>query len=218
MRIKALRPMGFAVALFMMFGSFYIYTKYIEEPPTKPIEIVQPQVVEKPKSFVEIYRKDLEEDIKKYTNLSSRLQKVIIDEILATAERHNINPLIVYSVPHVESSMRPYLTHETVSVIIDGKKTITAAIGLTGIIWEFWKPQLVAAGIETKSDLYDPVVNIRAFGIIYAELRDRPLHKLAKTKSESSLLYYFGGSFKEYFERIDKKIGSLVALKLYELP
>jgi hypothetical protein len=39
---------------------------------------------------------------------------------------------------------------------------------------------------------------------------------LASNKDESAILRYFGGDYKSYLDRIDDKIGSLIASNLYK--
>lgn len=170
----------------------------------------------KPKSFVYIEKSELTEDIKKYKSISDCIKKDIINTVIEESVKYDINPLILYSMLHVESSMEFWKKHAPVTIDIKGKKIKTAAIGLGGVIWEWWGDKLVLNGIaQVKSDLYDPIKNIKSVAFIYNELYKMPKHKSADSQDESAMLRYFGGDFKVYFERIDSKIGEVISKKLY---
>lgn len=168
------------------------------------------------KSYIQVNISTLEDDIKTYHQLSPSIQKVIIEQIVKTSKKYNINPLIIYSLIHTESSMRFQIQHGLVHLKIDGKRVNTRAVGLGGIIWEWWGSQLRRANIaQARSDLFLPVINIKAIGYILNAFYK--MHKLpgCKTKDESMLRRYFGGNFKSYSDKIDRKIMSLVRPTLY---
>jgi len=168
-------------------------------------------------SYITIGKEDLLQDIKdNYPTTPIRAKQEIIATGLEMQELYNINPLITYFVGHAESSMNPYILHNEVTIKINGKKIRVRAIGLQGIVYEWWGESLIKAGIITnRADLFDPVLNIRAFGFIYNTLYKMPMHKSAKSKEESALLRYFGGDFPAYSKRISSKINYFIANKLY---
>jgi len=168
------------------------------------------------KSFILINRSLLEANLKLYTKLSPRIQKIIIENVIETARKYNINPLIVYSLLHVESTMRFQIEHSRVLITIKGKKKYVRAVGLGGIVWEWWGEALKKEGIaQTRSDLFLPDVNIKAVGFVLNEMYKKPTLKGCKSKDESMLRRFFGGNFKNYSDKIDAKVMSIVKPNLY---
>jgi len=168
-------------------------------------------------SLVEITKEELLKDLlKHYPETSLRHKKQILETILEESEKYKINPLILYSLCYVESSFRPWLEHKETTIDMDGKKIKIKAVGLTGVVWEWWGKKLKEANIaETRGDLFDPIINIRAGAFVYNKLYHQPMHAKANYKDESALLRFFGGSYTEYIDRIDSKIAEFVRPNLY---
>lgn len=175
------------------------------------------QELEQNKSFVLVNKSLLLEDLKyNFPDISSNTRTKIVQTIIEEAQRYEVNPMILYSICYVESSFRFWLEHDGVKIPVKGKEVKTKAVGLTGVIWEYWEEPLKTAGIaETKGDLFDPVINIKASAFIYNENFNKELLKGAKTRDESALLRYFGGNFPSYLQKIDAKIASLVRPTLF---
>ena len=173
--------------------------------------------LEQNKSFVLVNKSVLLEDLRvNFPNISSNTRTKIVQTIIEEAQRYGINPMILYSICYVESSFRFWLEHDDVKIPVKGKEVKTKAVGLTGVIWEYWEEPLKTAGIaETKGDLFDPVINIKASAFIYNENFNKELLKGAKTRDESALLRYFGGNFPSYVQKIDAKMASLVRPTLF---
>lgn len=189
------------------------------QPEPQPLPAPTPKAQPEPKlSFVAVYEDDLIEDMKRnYPNISIKTKAEIIKAILDESKRYDINPLILYSICHVESSFQHWIEHSSTTIEIEGKKRIVRAVGLGGIIWEWWGTQLKDAGIaEVRSDLFNPVTNIKATAYIYNEHYKMPKLKGADTHSESALLRHFGGNFPTYFQKIDTKIAEFVKPNLYK--
>lgn len=169
------------------------------------------------KSFVMINRVTLENNLKYYTKLSPKNKKIILDTVISEAKKYNINPLILYSLLDVESSMRFWIEHPKILVTFnDGKKRYIRAVGLGGVVWEWWGDALKKNKIaEVRSDLFGPETNIKAVAFILNEFSKRKMLKGCKSKDESMLRRYFGGNFKSYSDKIDKKVISLVRPNLY---
>ncbi len=187
--------------------------------PIKSKEPIVQAVTQKPEpqSYIKITKQDLEADIMaNYPSTTNKAKRDIVDAIIEVEQTYNINPIITYSFGRVESSWKSYAVHKE-TVINTGKKKLSVrAIGSMGIIFEWWGEKLIKAGIITnRADLLDPVLSIRAFGFIYNELRSMPMHPSARNKDESAMLRYFGGDHKSYIDKIEGKIGSLIAAKLY---
>jgi len=168
-------------------------------------------------SLVYISKEDLLQDlIQHYPDVSTKTKIAILETIISESERYNMNPLILYSVIFVESSFRHWLEHDTATIDINNKKLKIKAVGLMGVVWEWWGTKLSAAGIaETRGDLFDPITNIKAGAFVYNELYHQEMHKSARYKDESALLRYFGGDFISYVQRIDAKISTFTRPNLY---
>ena len=193
-----------ATAFIVIFINYYRAPKEIKPPPT----------VQKEKPFaIKITMGDLEEDLRSNsTHLSTRARKEFLSAITDASTTYNISPLILYSIAFVESSFRAQIRHKQITV----NKRKTNAIGLTGIVYEIWKDPLKKNKIlETKSDLFNPRININACAYIFNTNRKMKLLKGTTTKAESAMRRYFGGNFKSYSDKINKKIGSIIAKKIY---
>ena len=155
---------------------------------------------------------DIYNDLKSYSHLSSKHSDLVITTIAQVSDKYQINPLILYSLIHAESSFRWWLIHD-----IPKTKDKDPAIGLGGIRYSIWGEQLKEAGVlEVKADLFDIVPNINAIGFIYDHYRKQALHPKATHPDMSALLRYFGGGYLSYFQRIDDKVTSLIKAKIYK--
>jgi hypothetical protein len=168
-------------------------------------------------SVVYVGKEDLLNDLTThYPDVSTKTKISILETIISEAEKYNINPLILYSLVYVESSFRHWLEHDLTTIVKNGKPVKIRAVGLTGVVWEWWGDKLKDAGIaETRGDLFDPVTNIKAGAFVYNEMYHMEMHKSANYKDESALLRYFGGDFVSYIGRIDAKIATFVRPNLY---
>lgn len=168
-------------------------------------------------SVVYVGKEDLLNDLTThYPDVSTKTKIAILETILSESEKYNMNPLILYSMVYVESTFRHWLEHDLTTIVKNGKPVKIRAVGLTGVVWEWWGDKLKDAGIaETRGDLFDPVTNIKAGAYIYNEMYHMEMHKSANYKDESALLRYFGGDFVSYIGRIDAKIATFVRPNLY---
>lgn len=168
-------------------------------------------------SLVYVGKEDLLNDLTThYPDVSTKTKVAILETILSEAEKYNINPLILYSLVFVESSFRHWLEHDLTTITKNNKQQKIRAVGLTGVVWEWWGDKLKDAGIaQTRGDLFDPVTNIKAGAFVYNEMYHMEMHKSANYKDESALLRYFGGDFVSYIGRIDAKIATFVRPNLY---
>ena len=185
---------------------------------TKLIKHLKQEVSDaKKSSLIQFTDKELMRDIiLNYPQISTRVKKVIITTILEESVKYNINPLIIYSLLHTESSMRPWIEHKPTTITKGKKKIKIRAVGLGGVVWEWWGDKLKANNIaEVRSDLFDPETNIKATIFVYNELFKKKKHPKAKTQDESAMIRYFGGGYKWYFEKIDSKIAQLVSNRIY---
>lgn len=164
-------------------------------------------------SLLSISQLDLMEDILQYSHLSDKQKQLIVETVFEESAAYNINPIIVYSLIHAESSFRFWIEHPQTT--INGQKM--RAVGLGGIMWYWWGDMLSEANIASfRSELFDPVTNIKATVFIYNHLLSLPMHKDAKNIHHSAMLRYFGGSYQHYVKAIEAKILYLVRQKLYQ--
>lgn len=80
-------------------------------------------------------------------------------------------------------------------IINEDKKTVTEvnAIGIMGIIYEIWGKLLIQNNIiETKMDLYDPLINIKAGIFILKYYENKKQLKDTNSKVESAALRFYG--------------------------
>ena len=205
-----------------MFWSLGIVTgllllAYFTQPP-KTVYVekeVERVVYKEPKGvIISLTMSDLNQHLKTtYKHLSKAQRLVILEAIAKASDKYKISPIVFYGIIAVESSFRSWITHK--QVVVQGKKD--NAIGLGGIVSVWWLDKLREAGIlETKSDLYDPTVNINAIGFILAEYKTMPLVKGTTDITTSALRRYFGGNSKEYTQKIENKIGAIIFTKIYE--
>lgn len=186
-----------------------------QQPSVPPPTIIQPKP--EPQSYIKITKQDLEIDIaSNYSDVPKRTKQEILNTIESTSKEFGINPLILYALLHTESSMRPYAKHVECTVSVNGKKTKVQALGIAAIIPELWEEKLISANIiETRSDLLDPILAIRACGYILAHNYKLPMHKNATSRDGSALLHYFGADNNSYFEKINAKVASIALKGLY---
>lgn len=189
--------------------------------------LVQAQEIEKLKkendnllndiSLVYVTKEHLLNDlIENYPEISTKVKIDIIQTIISESEKYGNNPLIGYSIGYNESSFKPWMEHDLTTIIKNGKPIKIRAVGIMGVVWEWWGDKLKEAGIaETRGDLFDPVINIKAGMFVYNEMYKMDKLKSAKNKDESALLRYFGGNYPAYVQRIDAKISSLIRPGLY---
>jgi len=168
-------------------------------------------------SLVYVSKIELLEDLQRnYAETSMKTKLLILETIISESEKYGMNPLILYSLCYVESSFRHWLEHDTATINKNGKPVKIRAVGLTGVVWEWWGDKLQDAGIaETRGDLFDPVTNIKAGAFVYNQMYHMERHKSAKFKDESALLRYFGGDYIAYLNRIDAKIATFVRPNLF---
>jgi soluble lytic murein transglycosylase-like protein len=163
-----------------------------------------------------INKSSMLEDMKQYPQLSNKMKIQIVNTIFEEAERYNLNPLILYAICHVESSFRPWYEHSLVSILVNGKTIKTRAVGLCGIMWEEHKQELIDSGIaDSRSDLFDPVINIKASALILNQYSKQELLKGSEFRDESALLRYFGGNYPSYVQKIENKMMEVIRLDVY---
>jgi hypothetical protein len=158
------------------------------------------------------YLKDIRKFVNGKTGISDKIKIEIYKAILDSGSKFNINPLILTALIDVESSYRFWIEHKKVQVTLNnGIKANVRAVGLGGIVWEFWGEKLKANKIaNNRSDLFDPATNITAIAYVLSELQKRDLKAGTKTKMESALIRYFGGNYKSYLKKIEDRVFHII--------
>lgn len=175
-------------------------------------------------SLVVVTKKTLDNDMAtRFTTISPRVAKIIVDTVMEESKKYNINPMMLYSMGSVESSQRFWIEHDKVTITVPrddkkGTKQITTrAVGWGGVIWEHHHKLLKEKGIAySRADLFYPDVNIRAAAAIFDMFTKMPLKDGVKNKYISAQRRYFGGNYKEYSDRINLQVVALVNAELYK--
>lgn len=105
----------------------------------------------------------IKKDIARKTHLSDSTQRQIFRYIAEASNRYNLPPGLLHAIISIESNYTFWVTHAPVTV----KGKSTNAIGMGGVIWEYWSDYLIKENVaHVKSDLYLPRNNIYATAAI----------------------------------------------------
>lgn len=158
------------------------------------------------------------------THLSSDKRELIHKEILLMSSKYKINPLIYYSIINTESNFKWWIEHPKVLLKVkseaNGKliKKYVRAVGMGGIIWEVWRDQLIKEKIAfSRTDLFDPITNIRAMALVYNVGYHSKLLRNVKDRNINALMRYYGVMYDDndlpktdYSDKIKKVITKIV--------
>lgn len=169
-------------------------------------------------SFIIVNKQTFLDDMaERFPNISPKIAKVIVDTVIDSAKKYNINPIILYSLGIVESSHRFWIEHKKTLVTVqkengkDTKKIYVQAVGWGGIVWEHHYKLLKDKGIaQTRADLFYPDVNIKAAAAVYNMMFNLPMKKGTSNQDESAQRRYFGGNYKSYSDKINEQVVALV--------
>ena len=161
------------------------------------------------RSFNSRISKAILNDMSKIDYISENEKLKIFNSIIKNSEIYNINPIVLYSVLFTESSLKPYMEHK--ETYIPSLKKRIKAVGLGGVVWEFWKDDLKKNNIaQTRQDLFEIETNIAASAYILNIYKSQNQLDKAKTNVDSMLMRYYGSSSANYEGKIYKKIGQLM--------
>lgn len=144
--------------------------------------------------------------------VSKYVQDTILETIDSCSSEYKLPIGLLHSIFRVESEYRFYIDHPVVNIKVKNSLISTRAIGLSGIIWEFWEDSLKKHNIaETRSDLYLPEINIRAASYILRYMID---DEMKKKQTQYSLLNnvvrrYYGAYSEEYMKKMEKVTSDL---------
>ena len=141
-------------------------------------------------------------------NLEPLLKMQYVDEILKQSFLHNIDPKLVYATIYVESTFNEDAEHKPTYVRKLRKEV--QALGLGGVVWEFWGSYLLKhTTLTQKSDLKDPIKNIEATAAILGHLASYEIHPRAKTPEESASIRYYGAHSSKYLKKIKRRVQNI---------
>lgn len=138
-------------------------------------------------------------------------QEKILSSILKYSEEYDISPIVLYSIIKTESEFLHHIEHPPVK--LKSGKTIRA-VGLGGVIWEFWGSKLKKEGIaNSRNDLFNIEVNIEASAFIFNEFLKLKQLKNTSNKLESALARYYGSSKAGYQNKIAKQMSKILGFE-----
>lgn len=141
-------------------------------------------------------------DMSATASVPEDLKYEITQEITKHSIAYNTDPKLVYAILFTESRFRNGVNH-TRTYVKQLKKEVQA-IGMGGIIWEFWDDYLIAnTSLKEKKDLEDWRKNIEATTAILAFLSNSKMHPKAQDAKENAAIRYYGLHNAEYVKKIN---------------
>ncbi|HLD98172.1 MAG TPA: transglycosylase SLT domain-containing protein [Candidatus Nanoarchaeia archaeon] len=160
----------------------------------------------------DLFRSDLQfvkEDIEMYGYISKRVNKDFIGSIEKASKEYSIPVGMLHSIFRVESDYRWMINHP--KIFVKGKET--NAIGLGGVVWEYWSDKLINKKIaENRNDLYIPEVNIEAAAYILRYIINEEIHKPGADLLGRIITRYYG-AYSELYKDKTIKITSELWMK-----
>lgn len=156
-------------------------------------------------------KKQLFNDLNQYSHLEQDDLFKIINAVYINSEKYNLNPIFVYSVIWKESRFKNDVNHKITFVKALNKEV--QAIGVGGVVWEFWSKRLIEnTSIEKKDDLYNFDKNIEATAYILSYLKELPNVGTLNNKRESALARYYGKYQENYVSQIMNKFKTIQSM------
>ena len=158
--------------------------------------------------FTRNYQIAMQSDLDSYNHLSESEKSEIMSSIFKYSDIYDVDPCILYAVLKTESEMHPKIEHNSTYIKSLNKKI--KAVGLGGVVWEFWGSKLRDANIaKIRSDLFEIEANVAASAFILNELKHLPKLPKAKNITESMLMRYYGSQTAGYHKKIYYKVAQL---------
>ena len=158
--------------------------------------------------FTKNYQIAMRSDLDSYNHLSESEKSEIMSSIFKYSDIYDVDPCILYAVLKTESEMHPKIEHNSTYIKSLNKKI--KAVGLGGVVWEFWGTKLRDANIaKIRSDLFEIEANIAASAFILNELKHLPKLPKAKNITESMLMRYYGSQTAGYHKKIYYRVAQL---------
>ncbi len=158
--------------------------------------------------FTKNYQVAMQSDLDSYNHLSKSEKSEIMSSIFKYSDIYDVDPCILYAVLKTESEMHPKIEHNSTYIKSLNKKI--KAVGLGGVVWEFWGTKLRNANIaKIRSDLFEIEANVAASAFILNELKKLPKLPKAKNITESMLMRYYGSQTAGYHKKIYYRVAQL---------
>ena len=203
---KIMKVLRWAVII-SMFGFAETHIDQIL-PKTKPDK--EENIIIASKALAKSYELAIVSDkINNLDYLSNRTSNIIQTSMQEAAGKYKLPIILMHAIFKVESDYMYWVNHPTVRVMVNGRRIITNAIGLGGIMWCFWGDSLKANGIaETKSDLYMPDVNVMASAYVLRTLINdvaKNYPRLTKKNILSKVIkLYYGAYSRTYLRKMQR--------------
>jgi len=196
--------------VFMLFGTFKVLnTAYGIEKETIAIERTANTIIDIDNVSMDIVRSDLET----YNKFSFRMIDGISNSIKAYSKKWGVPVGLVHSIMRIESEYKFWIEHDPINITVHGKKIKTKAVGLGGIVWEFWADSLKKHNIaNTRTDLFLYDTNIEASTAILKWIINDELNK--PYNNEINLINkiikrYYGAYNQDYYNKMIKVTSNL---------
>ena len=162
--------------------------------------------------FTRNYQIAMQSDLDSYNHLSESEKSEIMSSIFKYSDIYDVDPCILYAVLKTESEMHPKIEHNSTYIKSLNKKI--KAVGLGGVVWEFWGSKLRDANIaKIRSDLFEIEANVAASAFILNELKHLPKLPKAKNITESMLMRYYGSQTAGYHKKIYYRVAQLLTFE-----
>jgi len=174
-----------------------------------PIERVDSTLINIANTSTDITKSDL----RTYQRFSERMVNDISDAVVLYSEKWNIPIGLTHSMMRIESEYKFWVEHAPINIKVHGKRINTKAIGLGGIVWEFWADSLRKHNIaHERTDLFLYDVNIEASTAILRWIVDSEINK--PYINERNLINriikrYYGAYDKDYHNKMIKVTSDL---------
>jgi hypothetical protein len=170
----------------------------------KVVEVVVEKDVIKEISYeIELVKDDL---ISLDYNEQSILMESIVSSIKKNSQEYDIPIGLLHAIFRIESEYKSTVIHPNITV--RGKST--NAIGLGGIVWEYWSKLLIENKIAfDKKDLLIADVNIKAAAFILNYFIEEELNKNNKISIEQIIRRYYGAMDQDYYNKMVKNTSDL---------
>ena len=168
----------------MSIGFTYLYTVKKNEDNKEIIRLKQ-DVIDNELGFIR-------EDLEMYDDLSNKRIEEILVGIKSNYEntKYRIPLGLTYSIIRNESDCKWQIDHPEIKT---SKFGTISAVGLGGVVWEFWKDSLKKNNIADKrSDLYVISVNIEAVGYILRIITNNLIDNHQEINLQNISEGYFG--------------------------
>lgn len=170
-------------------------------------------------SLVINYEADLDiirQDLITYRKLSPETISTVLTSIDEASKKWDIPVGLMHAIFRVESEYNFWIDHPTVTVTVNNKRVTTQAVGMGGIIWEFWSDSLKKYDIaQTRTDLYLPKNNINASAAILRWITDNKLQNNSTTEYNliNKIISGYYGAYDQTYHKKMERITSDLWLK-----